>query len=161
MRSSTHAILSELHRLLSSYDRDDFLRASDYTGLGSPLRQALLALASEPSTHVEQTRTKASKHAPISTELKLPSQKERQTLADSILKSEFGASIASLRKFATEHGLKLEPRIKESKERVARRLAGALEILPEARRNQILSELFGTVSKQTQGWINVIKGTKR
>jgi hypothetical protein len=81
-------------------------------------------------------------------------------LAASILSSEYGKSINSLRTFATKQGLKLQFRAKESKDRLARRVAGALLDLPDTKRNQALAGLPGKVSTQTQGWIDVIKGSK-
>jgi hypothetical protein len=81
-------------------------------------------------------------------------------LADSILGSIYGTSVGSLRSFASNRGLKLDIRPKESKERFARRLSNLLTTLPESRKNQILADLLGEVSSQTQGWINVIKGKR-
>lgn len=162
--SNPHAILSDIHRLLSSYDREEFLRASRYPGLGKPIKNALLALASESPAGTLSSRntveTKLSEKRLSQSDPKLASHDERLALTASILKSEAGESINSLRAFATKQGIKLQFRPKESKDRLARRVAGALIDLPETKRNQALAGLLGKVSTQTQGWIDVIKGSK-
>jgi hypothetical protein len=162
--SKTHAILSDIHRLLSTYDRDDFRRASKYPGLLDHIKEALTALAAEtPQKSRSARRLESSLNASMpaaSTKPASASEKERLALANSILRSDMGASISSLRGFATSKGFKLEFRPKESKDRLARRMAGALMTMPEARRSQVLAELLGKVSAQTQGWINVIKGSR-
>lgn len=162
--SNPHAILSDIHRLLSSYDREEFLRASKYPGLGTAIKGALLALASEAPTGGLASRDavdkKPSEKRLTQSDQKPASQDERLPLAASILKSESGETIGSLRAFATNQGLKLQYRPKESKDRLARRIAGALIDLPETKRNQALASLLGKVSTQTQGWIDVIKGSK-
>jgi len=160
--SKVHAILSDLHRLLSAYEREDFVRASRYPGLSRPLKDALTALASEapgapassptPRRGGGESRETSKMNSNISENI--------SALGDSILKSSYGASVGSLRSFISSRGLKLDIRPKESKERIARRLSHLLTTLPESRRNQIFADLLGEVSSQTQGWINVIKGNK-
>jgi hypothetical protein len=160
--SKVHAILSDLHRLLSAYERDDLVRASRYPGLSRPLKDALTALASEapaaPASPPIQRR-KSGESRETST-LNSDIWKKQLALADSILKSSYGTSVGSLRSFISNRGLKLDIRPKESKERIARRLSHLLTTLPESKRNQIFADLLGEVSSQTQGWINVIKGNK-
>ncbi|MGO8756806.1 MAG: hypothetical protein ACLQG3_01655 [Terracidiphilus sp.] len=69
--------------------------------------------------------------------------------------------MGTIRTFANRHGLKIEPRPKEGRERVAKRLALQIAALPDAKLSQIITDLSGGVSRQTQGWIDVIKGSRR
>lgn len=170
MMKNVHAILSDLHRLLSAYEREDFVRASKYPGLGPSLRSALRALASEvpaeaksPKTSrisPEQVRKTATEQSEASN-LNSNVSGDRPALVDAILNSSYGSSVNSLRSFASNRGLKLDARPKESKERLAKRLGVALAALPESKRNQLVADLLGGVSNQTQGWIDVIKGSKK
>ena len=162
--SKVHAILSDLHRLLSAYEREDFVRASRYPGLSRPLKDAITALASEAPTgaHVPSlSRRKGTNESSGIPNLGSEISGNISVLAESILKSSYGESVGSLLGFASNRGLKLDVRPKESKERIARRISHTLMALPESKRNQILADLLGGVSSQTQGWINVIKGNKR
>jgi hypothetical protein len=163
--SKLHAILSDLHRLLSTYEREDFLDASGYPGLGQPLKEALFHLASEARGDSKRSfpvrRDRASRRELGNAKADAPSQSSKAPLADLILSSEYGGGIASLISFAAGHGLKLEARPKESRERLAKRLAALVAMLPDSKRNLVSADLLGRVSSQTQGWINVIKGTKR
>lgn len=160
--SNVHAILSDLHRLLSAYEREDFVRASRYPGLSRSLKDALTALASEASGALaaSPTQRRGARESPETSNLNSNISENKSALTNSILKSSYGASVGSLRSFISNRGLKLDIRPKESKERIARRLSHLLTTLPESKRNQIFADLLGEVSSQTQGWINVIKGNK-
>jgi hypothetical protein len=63
----------------------------------------------------------------------------------------------SILQFAKEAGLRVLARPKESRERLAKRVAEAIFLTPEPRRSQIVAQLAGDGDSQTQGWIDVIK----
>jgi len=162
--SNVHAILSELHRLLSLYDASDFTKASEYVGESSRVRNALRALAREsgnesmdvPSS-VESPRSgRAGSGTPPANRTDLTAQ-----IVDTIRQQSgrFG-STASILQFAKNVGLSIQGRHKESRERLARRVAEAILQLREPRRNQILAMLADSADSQTQGWIDVIKSRR-
>jgi len=162
--SKVHAILSDLHRLLSAYERENFIQASRYPGHSRSLRDALTALASEAPTGANSaspSQRRGPSESPGIPNLGFQVLANKSDLVESILKSSYGESVSTLLGFASNRGLKLDIRPKESKERIARRISQSLMALPESKRNQILADLLGEVSSQTQGWINVIKGNKR
>jgi hypothetical protein len=160
-----HAILSDLHRLLSTYQSEDFLEASRYTGLPSSLKDALISLATEARLENEQStvseKKSTTRHNTVSAKPTAQIDSNGTALAELILRSEYGASNASIVNFARSYGLKLETRAKESRERAARRLAGLIQGLPDTKRKQVSTALIERTDSQTQGWINVIKGSKR
>jgi hypothetical protein len=157
----SHGILSELHRLLGIYQREDFLAASTYPGLGRPLREALICLASESQDDSTRPspprRTQVSKREPGPSASVDIARLTKDALVDLILRSEHGDSFASLVRFAGHYGLDLQGRPKDGRERVAKRLASIIMSLPDSERIQASSALLGKVSNQTQGWIDVIK----
>jgi hypothetical protein len=68
-------------------------------------------------------------------------------------------NIRTLNYFARKTGIKQQSRPKESKDKFARRLARAILLLPQSKREQAIADL-GTVTKsQTEGWIDVIRNT--
>lgn len=163
--SKLHAILSDLHRLLSTYQSEDFLDASRYPGLPSSLKDALVSLATEARIENGQSTTRketsTTRRNTVGAKTTTPINNNGIAVAELILRSEYGTSIASMVNFARSYGLKLETRAKESRERTARRLAGLIQDLPDTRRRQVSTALMERTDSQTQGWINVIKGSKR
>jgi len=163
--SNLHAILSDLHRLLSTYRSEDFLEASKYPGLGRPLKDTLLSLASEAREEAKQSANQKKrtvvdqKSGDLGNTTALDSDKA--SLAELILRSHYGAAVSSMVSFANSYGLKLQTRPKESRERVAKRLATLMTNLPDGKKGQAAAELIAKASSQTQGWINVIKSSKR
>lgn len=160
-KSNTHAILADLHKLLSSYSTDDFLDASNYGSLPPAMREALRALSHE----AEPTAANGSKrktHASTASSSK-NSQKPQQVpryLVELIQHSPHFNSAATMITYAKSIGLKLNLRPKESRERLARRLAALISKLPKAEKEKIISNLSGE-NNQTQGWIDVIKSRNK
>lgn len=156
-KPNTHAILADLHKLLSSYSTGDFLDASNYGGLPRAMREALRALAHE----AESTTTNGSQRknrTPVA-----PSSARRQKvqpapnfIVELIRRSPYFSSAATMVAYAKSVGLKLNLRPKESRERLAKRLAALISELPKAERDRAITELSGKPN-QTQGWIDVIK----
>lgn len=160
-KSNTHAILADLHKLLSSYSTGDFLDASNYGDLPSAMREALRALAHEADSSATNgsQRKRRTPNAPS----KLGHQRVQPVpnyLVELIRRSPYFNSAAAMVAYAKSVGLKLNLRPKESRERLAKRLAVLISELPEAERDDVLTELSGKNS-QTQGWIDVIKSRNR
>jgi len=167
--SKPHAILSDLHRLLSTYQSDDILAASRYPGLPSSLKDALVSLAREArladERYVDHEGIRQEigpiRRRPAGSRSTTPIEGSVPATAELILRSEYGASNASMLDFARKYGLKLDTRSKESRERVAKRLASLIQDLPEMKRNQASTSLVERTDSQTEGWINVIRRSKR
>lgn len=159
MSPRVHAILSDVYRLLSSYTASELDQASNYQGIGSNIRRALHALSCEASAeHPKQQRE---------LERPLASRGTSRTAKDSL--SELATAIRQAKRFSTTHsiiqfaneaGLSLEARPKESRERLARRVAEAILSLREPKRSQVIGRISGEGDSQTQGWIDAIKTSR-
>lgn len=164
MAPNTHAILSELHRLLSTYSLRDFEETKKYPGLSRPMRDILEALCREaaPKGRInEQPReTPSSSVGSIRPSVigALTSSDPEQLLT-AIRRSAYYDNIRALAMFARMAGLKVQPRAKESKDKLARRLARAIVTLPSSVRDQVISKLAAGTKSQTEGWIEVIRNT--
>jgi hypothetical protein len=162
MSPNIHAILSELHKLLSTYSAKDFRDARNYSGLSRPMRAALDALCREslPKNKLEDQRhdrldsnsvaVRRVTAGPLAFETK-------EDLFAAIQHSAFYGRINLLANYAREVGVKVQPRPKESKDKFARRLAAALLLLPEVRRAKAIADLKSVMKSQTEGWIDVIR----
>jgi len=163
--SRIHAVLSEIYRLLSDYSAAELIRASEYGGITPHIGEALRSLAQEaerlPAGSAKRTQ-EASHRRPDSGGTE---QAHREDLGQKsgivalLRRSERFHSSQSILQFAREAGLDLTARPKESKERLASRVASAILLAPEPRRSQIVARLTNGSGSQTQGWIDVIKGT--
>jgi hypothetical protein len=125
------------------------------------MREALRALSHE----AESTETNGSKRQVNATTAS--SRKNRQELQhvpiyllEMIERSPNLKSPAAIVTYAKSIGVKLNPRPKEGRERLARRLATLISKLPKAEKEKIVSSLSGE-NNQTQGWIDVIKGRNK
>jgi hypothetical protein len=152
-KPSVHALLAELHKLLSTYRAVDFLDASNYAGTPRHLREALRALAQEAPRGVNGTQNEKARP-----ERKKGGNGRRESpnLLALIRRSPYFKSTSSMIKFAEGIGLKLPVRAKESRDRVARRLISLIDELPDAKKDQVVDDLLGRKNNQTQGWIEVI-----
>jgi hypothetical protein len=63
--------------------------------------------------------------------------------------------------YASGLGLKLSPKPKEGRDRLAGRLSALIEKLPEQKKSEAINNLLDGRSSQTQGWIDVITSEKR
>lgn len=160
-KSSVHAILGELHRLLATYSAADFLEASRYVGSSAVLRLALRTLAreAEPGTsESSRQRPRLGAAAGKSRRRVLAAVGQREQLLNVIRHSAFFGSTRSLLAYVKNLGLRLPSSPKESRERLARKLVRLIEELPEPKRSDVISDLLRGRNSQTQGWIDVIKG---
>lgn len=165
--SNVHATLSDVHRLLSTHTPADFARASEYQGLSPHLRDALRALsleagkASGPRKSPEPRRKKIDAALPqVEPENSQSALTEKPSLVSLLQQQPRFASTHSILQFAKELGLEIEPRHKESRERLAGRLADAILQQSPQRQGQIVRRLTGGAESQTQGWIDAIKGAR-
>lgn len=165
--SNVHAILSDVHRLLSQYAPDDFVAASRYPGVSNTLRSVLLDLASEGGPSRQQSpRELRRRQAPQQNadSKRRPSVRQPPTkegIVDAILKSPRFANSRAILEYASAHGLNVRAKAKDGKERLARRLAAAIESASEPQRSEFLAALDWEKGSQTQGWIDVIKSPRR
>src|ERR1017187_547561 len=156
--SRIHAVLSDVYRLLSDYGAAELIRASEYGGVAPHIGEALRALAHEAGRLPAGT----AKRSPDASRRRLdsiagePASREQLTGISDIVallrRSQRFHSSQSILQFAREVGLELAARPKESKERLARRVASAILLAPEPRRSQIVARLTNGSGSQTQGW---------
>jgi hypothetical protein len=165
--SNVHAILSDLHRLLSQYTRDDFTAASRYSGVSKTVRAVLLSLAREAAPPAGQDSTQARRREILqrgnSFERRSPSRQAATTneIADSILRSPRFHTSRAIVEYALAHGLTIQANPKDGRERLARRLAAAAESASDKQKSDLLAQLDLGGESQTQGWIGVIKSPRR
>jgi hypothetical protein len=164
--SNVHAILSDVHRLLSQYAPDDFVAASRYSGVSDTIRSVLLALASETGASRQQSvdelrrREDLKRHPDDKRRPSLRQQATRGRILDAILTSPRFANPRAILDYASMRGLKIQAKPKDGKERLARRLVAAIESAPEQVRSDALVGLEREKGNQTQGWIDVIKSAR-
>jgi len=164
--SKDHAILSELHRILSLYPAEELLTASRYPGLSRPLVSVLRSLAEESKaesiTLPRELRASVNErgHAGRKRNDGTVILQDDATATDLIMRATISHSTQSILNFAAKYGLKLEPKPKENRERVAKRLAQQLIALPKNTALQMTKQLSDTANSQTEGWINVIRRRK-
>jgi hypothetical protein len=161
MSPRVHSILSDVYRLLGSYTASELDQASNYEGIGSNIRRALHALSCEVSADSPKQRRELERPTPN----RVPSRtaREKDTLSEvatAIRQAKRFSSTHSIIQFANDAGLSLEVRPKESRERVARRVAAAILSLREPKRSQVIARISGEGDSQTQGWIDAIKTTR-
>ena len=161
--SKVHSILSEVYRLLGDYTAADFAEASRYKGIAPPLRDVLRALTDEASSGApSQPADRAAKRQDQPGARTSPSTGPDPTIeiANMIRQAKRFNSTQSIIQFAKEAGLSVLPRPKESRERLAKRVAEAILLTREPRRSQIVGQLAGNGDSQTQGWIDAIKNPR-
>lgn len=164
--SNVHAILSDVHRLLSQYAPDDFVAASRYSGVSDTIRSVLLALASETGPSRQQSvnelrrREDLKQHPDDKRQPSLRQPPTKDRILDAILKSPRFANSRAIVDYASVYGFNIQAKPKDGKERVARRLAAAIESAPDHVRADMLVGLEREKGNQTQGWIDVIKSAR-
>jgi hypothetical protein len=166
--SNIHATLSDLHRLLSTHTSEDFARASEYHGLTPHLREALRALSRETgktSVSKELRESRSNRLRGLVRKAERPEDTtsgltQKPSLVSMLQQQPRFASTQSILQFAKELGLNIEPRHKESRERLANRVADAILQQTIQRQSQIVGKLISGAESQTQGWLNVIKGSR-
>ena len=164
-KSSVHAILSELHKLVSSYRSADFVEASRYPGTPGFMKAALRAFAHEADSTSSKSSPEKTGFAPSTgrpNHSKVADAEDvRHQFLDALRRSPYFESTRSILAFANSIGQRIDAKPKEGRERLCQRLARAIEKLPQSKRDEIISGLFKGGSSQTQGWIDVIKSTNR
>jgi hypothetical protein len=161
MSPRVHSILSEVHRLLGSYTASELDQASNYEGIGPHIRIALHALSCEASSDSPKHQREPQRVTPNHGTLRHARGKDSLSdIITTIRRSARFSSTQSIIQFANDAGLNLEPRPKESRERVARRVAAAILSLREPKRSQVVARISGEGDSQTQGWIDAIKATR-
>jgi len=158
-KPSVHAILSDLHRLLASYKKNDFIEASRYVGVSRAMKVTLRSLASEAESApggLDRPSNRRSNSGSSRNRLAGPSS-ERNQLLSLIRRSPLFESTHAMVKYAESIGLRLVPGPKESRERLAIKLVNLIQKLPEHEKSEVFNDLLKGRNSQTQGWIDVIK----
>lgn len=163
-RPTTHALLGEIHTILGRYRKEDFLEASRYRAVTKPVKLALHALARElngaGSAPANELSTGRSPRKPSRRDLPQDWSRESSSVLGLLKRSPYFDSSQSLVDFAKNLGFKLQAKPKDSRDRLARRLAAYIESLHDEARDRILSDLLASRNSQTHGWVNVIKSSR-
>jgi hypothetical protein len=158
-----HAILGDVYRLLGNYTAAEFAEAGKYGNIARPVRDALRALSRKASTDATSGSAERRESHAISAASRPRLSGDASSVRDvatAIRQTPRFTSTQVILQFAKETGLSVSPRPKESRERLARRVAEAIFLAREPRRSQIISRLAGEGDSQTQGWIDVIKNPR-
>jgi hypothetical protein len=130
--------------------------ASNYAGIPRAMREALRALSREAPSIVEGNSS-PEKKSPIGRKRSVNHRGETSYTLNLIRRSPHYRSTSNMVDYANNIGLKLSIKPKESRDRVARRLASLINGLPDYSKNLIIDDLLMQKNNQTQGWIDVIK----
>jgi hypothetical protein len=146
------------------------MAASNYHGASKHLRRALEALAQESlsTSRRDMVPAKGGENSDIkngslsSTDQKLRPEKigNFDAMVKAILGSPRFSNKAEIKDFARTYNLKVEIRAKDSKSDAARKLSRSILEAPVSERGEILSLIAGNPDRQTQGWVDVIKGSR-
>jgi hypothetical protein len=165
-KTRIHGILGDLHKLLSVYSASDFLEASHYVALSQRMKEVLRALAQEAGSGGHVAPPQAS-NGSTATQGRVRSLRPdslsnvRGDVLAAVRQSPYSQSNRAMVTFARSLGLKLQANPKDSRDRVARRLASLLERMPQDKKDEAITGLLSGRSTQTQGWIDVIKSTNQ
>lgn len=164
-KTRVHGILGELHRLLSVYSATDFLDASHYSGISRRMRDVLRALSQEAASEGHAALRQAPNGSAAQRQVRSlrlgPQGEATGDVLTAVRQSPHSQSNRAMVMFARSLGLKLQANPKDSRDRVARRLASLLERMPADKKDEAISGLLSGRSTQTQGWIDVIKSSNQ
>lgn len=158
--SKVHAILGDLHKLLSLYKAEDFTDAGRYAGIPRPLKDVLFALAREAESAKRSGPSRSPSEARSGPSFTTSAGPMGQ-IFDLLHQSRYFESNNSMVGFAKALGLRLQTNPKESRERVAKRLAALIEKMPPPVRDRAVADLRAGQGNQTQGWVDVIKSANQ
>lgn len=165
--SNVHAILSDVHRILSQYTPDDLVAASRYLGVSEAVRSALLSLAREAAPPGGRRASKPRRTRGSNQAVDIEGQPLVRRLAtkgeivDLILASPRFTTSGAIRDYVSESGFKIRANPKDGRQRLARRLADAVWEASDAEKAKFISSLDLQRESQTEGWIGVIKSPRR
>lgn len=174
MKDVLHAILSELHHILSIGSPDELRAAGRLASVSENMKTALEALAKERAENVQTGAAKSSRPVtktdtetattvdPQQREpaLNLFNNDEERRIYRLLMASPKFSDKAAIRSLIDEAGIAVQIRSKDGRDRTARKVARAIHNAPDSRKARALATLMDRQDKQTQGWINVIRGSR-
>lgn len=155
MSSTFNALLSDIYRLLSLYDEDDFVSAAQSYRVDPLIRDVLRTFAK--SAHDARSAGKRSKIREAVEHLRQPDSQEAPDINGIIFRALGAGSLEKVLEVFARSGITFAKRPKESKERLAKRLSTILGALPPSRRRKVLDDLAEIAGGQTAGWISVLR----
>ena len=155
MTSSFNALLSDIYRILSLYEADDFVQASRSRRVDPLLRDALRALA-RPAREGRAAKDRVQSEPRVQ-----PSNGDHSEMHPDmfpvIVKVIADTSADRVVEIFSRNGVRVEKRPKESKDRFAKRLTAMANMVGSSRRRRLLEDLTEASGSQTAGWINVLR----
>lgn len=166
-----HSLLSELHKLLAGYESSDFKEAASFS---PQLREGLIFLSTrvgiknlEPialhSSSSEEATEQPDSKEPSSSKIPRYSARKMHTAQDvSNFLSRSGQveSAGQIVALARRLNLPLKSNEKDGKARLLSRLSGLISNLPRERKESVAREVSQMSTSQTQGWVDVLKGSR-
>lgn len=155
MTSTFNALLSDVYRLLSLYNEEDFIAASRSHRVDPLIKDVMRALArparetSRASRRPEERAANGYGHASV--------ENQMQDLAALMMKALADSTSDKIIDIFSRNNILVEKRPKESKERLTRRLASIVSELAPSRRRKLLEDLADASGGQTAGWISVLR----
>jgi hypothetical protein len=171
MDPKLHAILGQLHNLLSIAQPDDLERASRLRNISPFMREALRALAKERNRESRkdgradelsrrtETQGAATPKAGPGGRFPEAGRTEDQVQA-LILDSPRFSKKADVVNFAGAMGLTVGFTRKDSWRRAVRKLAIAIAMAPDDVRKKSMEAILASRDDQTEGWVNVIRKSR-
>lgn len=174
MKDILHEILSELHHILSIASPEELRAASKRSSVSGNMKRALEALARERAESNEAVITKPAEPSSKTTAKapKVERTRGRQLVSNANINGKEGrlfrllmtssrfADKGALRDLVRDLGIDTHISTKDNRERTAKKIARAIQSAPEKQGARLLSVLMETQDDQTQGWIDVIKGSR-
>lgn len=156
-----HSLLSDLYRILATYQTADFTEASRLSPEMAHIVDAIKShteIRNRSLTSNKNENRLRSSFAIQSTST--PSQKINSAteILLALKRSAFYATVKDLELLAQKYGIKLKPKPKEGRDRYARRLAQTFVNLPMEVREAVLNEVAENATSQTAGWVNLLRG---
>jgi hypothetical protein len=163
-------IISEIYRLLSMYDEDDFLEASRMGNIPLNFKMILELLAKEHRKSMSDSISEIHSHADINTHseynnklfkenLDAANQQFAQYLEIRFSNEKDFPSKETLLRFARNFGINIEYSSKDSRYRILPRLINEIIKAPKSKKMKILDILSEGQDNQTQGWFNIIRNS--
>lgn len=171
MKSIENEIFNELEHLLRNADPEDFLRACKRKSISKYVKSALEYLALEclekTSNLKNSNMTESYKQTPQMSLLdkrdmafrsgRTGTKTETDRIHEVLINSKRFANKSAMADFAKYIGFKIIFNKKDSRSRVARKLAIAIASSQDQTKKRALSILYEMLDNQTKGWFDIIR----
>jgi hypothetical protein len=163
-RDLRHELLSDLHRLLSIASAEDFLAASRLCK-SENIKLALEALAEEHLAETHSRKRVPVRSTPSGRYVRRSASKPQANpqsavgnIQEVLNNSPHFANKSDLLRFAASQGIEVRADPKESRSRIIARIMKQIDKFEPNRRLEIFLRASQPNDRQTEGWLQVIRG---